>query len=51
MIPHGNSWLMTIIHDWNQISESFTTVSQELRQRGLGSRNYKLAVNEAISKL
>jgi hypothetical protein len=48
---HGNSWLVTMFHDWNLISENFASVSQELCEQGLGARDYKIAVNEAISKL
>lgn len=48
----GNSWLITIFHYWNHISDNFSAVSQELQQRGVGSRcDYKIAVNETISKL
>jgi hypothetical protein len=37
---HGNSWLMTMFHDWNQISENFITVSQELQLQACGQRSH-----------
>jgi hypothetical protein len=48
---HGSSWLVTMFHDWNFIIENFASVSWELHERGLGARDYKIAVNKAISKL
>jgi hypothetical protein len=48
---YRNSCLVSMFQDWNRISENFASLSQELRQRGLRSWDYKIAVNEAISKL
>lgn len=49
---HGEPWLLMVFQQWNLITTAnFAKAAQELCQHGQASCNYKVDMNETISKL